>query len=75
MSDPDLTAGTRRVAWTHDGKPIGHTEPLDRDWRGNVSAAAAKARSRAARAQSRARGVAKGQIGAAQKRSATRRGV
>lgn len=40
----DLTGNARRVSVTHDGKPIGYTEPLERTWRGNMAARKAKAR-------------------------------
>jgi hypothetical protein len=78
-STPCLTGNTRQVFVTHDGKPIGHTEPLTREWRGNAAVSKTKKVSR-----SRLNGLlaamrakkfsAKGAIRAAQTRSLTMRG-
>lgn len=65
MSNDPLPGNTRRVSMTHDGKPIGHTEPLDREWRGNFAVAKAKA-------LARARGI--GLVKAMQAKAVKRRG-
>lgn len=78
--DMDLTGNTRRVSVTHDGKPIGWTEPLSREWRGNLKIAKAKkiARSRAnglLKAMQTKGFANKGAIRAAQMRGIARRGA
>jgi hypothetical protein len=72
MTD-DLTGNTRRVTVTHDGKPIGYTEPLEREWRGKPAKRSAKARANGLKAikAMRDRGRKAGRISAMLQRART----